>query len=147
VNLHPVAGGLDVSVWRDGARTVVEVAGEIDAYSSPRLREVLAKVSAEGLHLVAVDMSQVTFMDSSGLGVLVGAVKRARAGQGAVCLFGCAEHVLRVLRITGLVRVMPPFASRDEALAHLDADLVNRGIRSERRKPVAGPGGASQGTP
>lgn len=124
MNLHQVSGVLDVSTWRDGARTVVEVCGEIDAYSSPRLREALAGVSAEGRHLVAVDMSQVTFMDSSGLGVLVGAVKRAKAGQGALCLFGASEHVLRVLRITGLVRVMPPFATRDEALAHLDAEAV-----------------------
>ena len=122
--LRQVAGVLDVSVWRDGARTVVEVGGEVDAYSSPRLRDALAGVSAESRHLVAVDMSGVTFMDSSGLGVLVGAVKRAKAGQGALCLFGCAEHILRVLRITGLVRVMPPFANRDEALAHLDAEVA-----------------------
>ena len=124
VNLRQMAGALDVSVYRDGAHTVVEVVGEVDAYSSPYLRNALDEVSAEGRHLVAVDMSAVTFMDSSGLGVLVSAVKRARAGQGALCLFGCAEHILGVLRITGLVRVMPPFPNRDEALAHLDAEVA-----------------------
>jgi anti-sigma B factor antagonist len=113
--------GLAVDVEFDDGRAVVAVAGEIDVYSVTALREELAALDAAGHHLVAVDLTDMTFCDSSGLGVLVGAVKRATAGGGGVSLFGAPEHFLRVLRITGLTKVMPPFERRDEALGWLDA--------------------------
>jgi anti-sigma B factor antagonist len=112
---------LDVDVRRDGARTVVEVGGEIDAYSAFRLKEALLALDEDGRHLVAVDMGAVEFMDSTGLGVLVGAVKRATAKGGGLCIVGACERVLKTLRITGLVRVIPAFETLDEALTWLDA--------------------------
>ncbi len=112
---------LDVETWIDGGRAVVEIAGELDCYSVSTLREALLHVSGERRYRLAIIMSSVTFMDSSGLGVLVGAAKRARNGGGALALVGCGEHILRVLRITGLTRVMEAVASLDEAFAWLDA--------------------------
>lgn len=115
------AFALRVGVEFDDGAAVVAVAGEIDLYNVGALREKLAALHAAGHHLVALDLTAMTFCDSSGLGVLVGAVKRAKAGGGGVSLFGAPEHFLRVLRITGLTRVMPPFAQRDEALGWLAA--------------------------
>jgi anti-sigma B factor antagonist len=110
---------LDVEAWIDGDRAVVRVRGEIDVYSAPRLRVVLSELPAPARYRVAVEMSGVTFMDSSGLGALVGAVKRARDGHGALCIVGAHENILRTLRITGLSRVMHACADLDEAFEYL----------------------------
>jgi anti-sigma B factor antagonist len=111
---------LDVEARVDGGRAVVRVRGEIDVYSVPRLRAVLSELPVPARYRVAVEMSGVTFMDSSGLGALVGAVKRARDGRGALCIVGAQENILRTLRITGLSRIMHACADLDEAFEYLD---------------------------
>jgi anti-sigma B factor antagonist len=111
---------LDVQTWIDRGHAVVELAGELDCYSVPALREELAQITDRRQYRMAIVMSGVTFMDSSGLGALVGAANRARAGGGALALVDCGEHVLRVLRITGLTRVMEPLGSLEQAFAWLD---------------------------
>jgi anti-sigma B factor antagonist len=116
-------GPPDVDAWIDGGRAVVRVSGELDVYSAPKLRAVLAGLPAPARYWVAVDLAGVTFMDSSGLGALVGAVRRARGGRGAVCVVGAREHVLRTLRITGLTRLIQACADLDEAFEYLDGLL------------------------
>jgi anti-sigma B factor antagonist len=106
--------------WLDTDRAVVEVSGDLDYCAGPRVREALVGLLRAGRFLIAVDMSAVEFMDSSGLGVLLGGAKRAWAVGGALVLIGPRENVLRVLRITGVVRVLPVFASVGEACACLD---------------------------
>jgi anti-sigma B factor antagonist len=113
--------GLEVGVDYDDGRTVLSLIGDVDVYSVTVLREQLLALAAAGHHRIALDLAGLTFMDSSGLGVLVGAVKRAEAGGGGLGLIAVPEHTLRVLRITGLAKVMPTFAARDEALVWLDA--------------------------
>ena len=109
---------MDVSVTsrRAGDRTVVHVAGEIDVYTAPALREELAAQQEAGpIHLV-VDLTDVPFMDSTGLGVLVGALKRARTTGGDLRLVIDQEKVLKVFRITALTQVFPIFETVDAAL-------------------------------
>lgn len=101
------------------APAVIELSSALDLYSAPRLRQVLLDLHQAGRCLLAVDMSAMEFMDWSGLGALLGAVKRARATGGAVVLVAPPDRVLQVLRITGVVRVLPVFATMGEALAHL----------------------------
>lgn len=113
-------GLLDIDTWYDTGRAVVEVVGELDAYTSPRLRRALEELAVPGRYRLVVEATRLDFMDSSGLGVLVGAHKRARNGGGALAIAGAPERILRVLRITGLVRVMPAFPSLEEALRHVD---------------------------
>lgn len=115
------AVGLKVSTDYDGSSAVVTVAGEVDVYSAAVLRDRLTALAAAGHHRIALDLNAMTFCDSSGLGVMVGAVKRAGAGDGGVALFGSPQHFLRVLRITGLSKVMPAFEGRAEALGWLSA--------------------------
>jgi anti-sigma B factor antagonist len=111
---------LDVEAWTDGGRLVVEMAGELDVYSAPRLRDVLDQQPSEVRRRVAMELSRLNFLDSSGLGVLIGAMKRAQALGGGLCLVGTQERVLKTFRITGLVHVMPPFRALEEAFAWLD---------------------------
>ena len=81
---------------------VVAVTGEIDVATSPELRQAIAGVIDDADRLT-IDLSGTTFIDSSGLGVLVGALKRARElGREGVTLRGVQEPVRRVLEITGL---------------------------------------------
>lgn len=106
---------MDIRVRRVAGYTVLEAAGELDMYTAPTLREHLLDQSRAGHHHLIIDMTEVMFMDSSGLGVLVGGSKRARAA-GTVSIAGASGQILGTLRITGLSKVFPVFATVAEAL-------------------------------
>jgi len=63
---------------------IVDVEGEIDVYTAPRLRELLIELVTDGHHRLVVNMEKVEFLDSTGLGVLVGGLKRVRAHDGSL---------------------------------------------------------------
>lgn len=110
---------MDVSVTSraNGDRTVVDVTGEIDVYTAPALREELASlIDNENTDLI-VDLTSVSFMDSTGLGVLVGALKKVRTLGGDLRLVIDQEKILKVFRITALTQVFTIHSSLDEALA------------------------------
>jgi anti-sigma B factor antagonist len=90
-----------------GEFTVVEVGGEIDVYTAPKLRECLVDLVNSGRHNLVVDMEKVEFLDSTGLGVLVGGLKRVRAHDGSLRLVCTQERILKIFRITGLTKVFP----------------------------------------
>lgn len=108
---------LSLSTRTEGDRTVVEVAGEIDVYTAPKLREMLIDLVAGGAYHIVVDMEQVDFLDSTGLGVLVGGLKRVRAHDGSLDLVCSKDRILKIFRVTGLSKVFPIHASIAEALA------------------------------
>lgn len=116
-------GPLEVETWIDDGWAVAHLVGEIDIYTSRELREAVAAVQAraERPHLVVL-LAQLTFMDSSGLGTLVGAYKRTREAGGFLALVGTDERLLRILRVTGLGKLMPSFDSLGAALAWLDSE-------------------------
>lgn len=99
---------------------VVEMSGDLDLYSAPCLRDALLNAHRCGWLRVIVDMTELKFMDSSGLGVLIGGWKQARAAGGCVVLVGVPENVLRILRITGMVKIFPVFEAVPEAVAYVD---------------------------
>jgi anti-sigma B factor antagonist len=101
--------------------TVIEVAGEIDVYTAPRLRERLVSLVESGSYQLIVDMENVEFLDSTGLGVLVGGLKRVRAHEGWIDLVCTQTRILRIFRITGLNRVFSIYDTVPEALAAHDA--------------------------
>src|SRR4051812_39260145 len=111
---------LSLSTRTEGDRTVVTVGGEIDVYTAPKLREQLIDLVSSGNYHLVVDMEGVDFLDSTGLGVLVGGLKRVRAHDGSLRLVCTQERILKIFRITGLTKVFPIHASVDEALAATD---------------------------
>lgn len=111
---------LSIGTRVDDGRTVVQLAGELDVYSCAQLRAELTELSAAGQHRLAVELAGLNFCDSSGLGVLVGAMKRARAGDGGLALVQVPDDLMRVLRITGLTKVLPVFSQLGEAFVYLD---------------------------
>ena len=103
-----------------GEHTVLEVGGEVDVYTAPRLRERLLELIDGGVRQVIVDLGRVDFLDSTGLGVLVGGLKRVRAHEGSLRLVCNQERILKIFRITGLTKVFPIHTSVEEAVAATD---------------------------
>jgi anti-sigma B factor antagonist len=111
---------LTLSTRVEGDRTVVTVGGEIDVYTAPKLREHLIDLVAGGSYHLIIDMENVDFLDSTGLGVLVGGLKRVRSHEGSLDLVCTQDRILKIFRITGLTKVFPIHATVDEALAAAD---------------------------
>lgn len=108
VNDYPTEDGL----------TVIDVEGEIDVYTAPKLREKLIDLVNKGNFHLLVNMEKVEFLDSTGLGVLVGGLKRVRAHDGSLELVCTQERILKIFRITGLTKVFGIFDSVDDAKEH-----------------------------
>lgn len=88
-----------------GDRVVVTIGGEIDVYTAPVLRDAITDLVADGSHDILIDMTDVDFLDSTGLGVLVGGLKKVRAYNGSLELVCHQERLLKIFRITGLAKV------------------------------------------
>ena len=111
---------LSLSTRPEGERPVVDVAGEIDVYTAPQLREQLVELVDSGRYDLVIDMERVEFLDSTGLGVLVGGLKRVRAHEGSLRLVCTQERILKIFRITGLTKVFPIHDSVADAVAATD---------------------------
>ena len=80
---------------------VIDVQGEIDIYTAPRLRELLINLVSKGSYQLVVNLDKVGFLDSTGLGVLVGGLRRVRAHDGSLDLVCTQQPILKILKITG----------------------------------------------
>jgi anti-sigma B factor antagonist len=103
----------------DEGRAVIGLRGEVDIYTAPRFKERLLALIDGGATRLVVDLSGVTFIDSTALGVLIGGVRRLHDAGGEMALVVTTRPVERVLSITGLERVFVIHATRDAALAAL----------------------------
>jgi anti-sigma B factor antagonist len=108
--------GLEVDASR-APYTVLAVKGEVDVYTAPRLREKLVELVSQGRHQIVVDLDGVDFLDSTGLGVLVGGLKRLRSHDGDLELVCTQSRILKVFEITGLTKVFSIHESVDAATA------------------------------
>ena len=95
---------------------VVVLEGEIDIYSAPEFKEVLVGGIESGARRVIVDLSRVTFIDSTALGVLVSGAKRVRPRDGNLDIVCTDQNIIRIFEITGLDRIFGIYASRREAI-------------------------------
>lgn len=110
---------LRIEVEEREKAAVVKLDGEVDVYTAPRLKSRLIDLVDQGKYNIVVNLEGVDFMDSSGLGVLVGGLKRVRSHEGTISLVCTQENILKIFRITGLVKVFPIFESAEEALESL----------------------------
>jgi anti-sigma B factor antagonist len=108
---------LGLEVTERGSWAVLAVAGEVDVATVPRLREQLHSLVAQGRHHIVVDLEGVDFLDSTGLGVLVGALKRVRTNGGELALVCTQSRIRKVFEVTGLTKVFSLYDSVDEAVA------------------------------
>lgn len=95
---------------------VLSIRGEIDVSTAPALRDRLLSVAQSGNTRAVVDLREVTFLDSTALGVLVSALKRFRSADGDLRLVVTGRSIVKVLEITGLVDVFMIFDTLEEAV-------------------------------
>ena len=114
--------------------TILELSGEVDVYSATAFRAALLQAIVQGARHVVIDALGVTFLDSTGLGVLVLGERQLRPRGGALAV-ACTDELRRLLELTGLLAVFSPHSSRAEALAALPA--ASQAAATARPRPNA----------
>lgn len=97
---------INVQIETEESGKLVIVEGEIDAYTAPKLRESLLPLTEIENETITVDLSAVNYMDSTGLGVFIGAYKASQKHLSRLKLKGMTERVERLFEITGLMELM-----------------------------------------
>jgi anti-sigma B factor antagonist len=103
----------------DDTTHVVALRGEIDALTAPKLASRLFGLADEGKRRVVVDLSEVTFMDSTGIGVLLNALSHFTARHGELVVVCSDERILRPFELAGIVRLLTIYDTREKALGCL----------------------------
>ena len=96
---------------------VFELTGSLDIATSPTVRAALTSASERGNHRHIADLTRIDFLDSTGLGALIGGQRRAKELGGEVRIVAKEGQILRLLRITGLLKVFAVYATLEDALA------------------------------
>ncbi len=96
---------------------VFALTGSLDIATSPTVRAALVSESERGSHRLIVDLTHVDFLDSTGLGALIGGQRRAKEFDGEVRLVAKEGQILRLLRITGLLKVFSVYPTLEAAVA------------------------------
>ena len=104
----------------DTERHVIAVRGEIDLFTAPELKSALSEAIESGHTRIVVDLTDTTFLDSTALGVLIGAVKRLRSRDGALVIVNVDQNIAKTFEITGLDQIFTILPTRDDAIAALD---------------------------
>jgi anti-sigma B factor antagonist len=101
---------------------LIAVRGEIDLFTAPELKSALTEAIEAGKLRLVIDLSEVSFLDSTALGVLIGAVKRLRSRGGALAIVNTDTSIAKTFEITGLDQIFTILPSREEAFASLDGE-------------------------
>jgi anti-sigma B factor antagonist len=117
---------------------VLDVVGEIDIYTTPQFKEAVSAAIDEGKPTIIINMTQVTYMDSSGFGTLLSATKRLRPLDGALFLVGCNDAITRMLQITRLNTIFGIYATEDDALSAAKT-ATKQGAERESAPPASTP--------
>lgn len=113
-----VVGPFAVELSRpDEGCALIALTGELDISTAPQLGEALRRATAEGARRIVVDLSGVSFVDASALGVLVSSFQQLRAADGTLAIVCPEKHIRRIFEITGLDAIFGIYASRAEALS------------------------------
>src|SRR3954466_1166466 len=106
---------LDVTVKGEDETRVVHLEGTCDLASAPKLKEALTEIRPPAVMHIVIDVSGLEFVDSTGLGLMLGALRRLREAGGTLKIAGATGAVLRVLEVTDLDKVIPLFPDVETA--------------------------------
>jgi anti-sigma B factor antagonist len=111
-------------------RAVLQITGDVDVYTAPQVRDRVIRLLADGVRHVIADLREVSFLDSTGLGALVGSLKRLREQDGSLELVVPDGRIMTIFRVTGLDRVFalhPSFPDAIDDDEHWQAALAREG--------------------
>lgn len=114
---------ISVTTSEAGEVHIVHVAGEIDVTSAAVLRDALEALIADGRRRLTLDLTDVTFLDSTGLGIVVGRLKRLARHGGTMTVAVSHARVMRVFTITGLDRLLEIRSDLDSAVCAAQAPV------------------------
>src|ERR1700687_5867154 len=97
------------------ACSVVDLNGEIDVYTSPKVKETISDLIDKGHYTLIINLENVRYIDSTGLGVLIGGLKRVREHSGTVHLVCTNPQIKKIFDITGLVKIFGIYDDEAEA--------------------------------
>lgn len=115
----------DVTYHLEGEIAVVELSGWIEISSAPRLRDTVIPLIDEGhVHLV-LDMTSVVFLDSTGIGVVVGLLHRLRSRDGSLAIAGAKDRVLKAFQISQLTKILTLTDTVEDAIAAINTGAAS----------------------
>jgi anti-sigma B factor antagonist len=97
---------LNIDKHQNDKEILIHIAGEIDAYTAPKLREELLSLAKGDNKTIIVNLKDVTYLDSTGLGVFVGLFKQLKKNNGELKLIDLSNRLKRLFEITGLSTIM-----------------------------------------
>ena len=100
----------------NSAATIVDATGRLDMLAAPQLKALIQTAVTNGEIPVVIDLSGITFMDSTGLAALISGLRITRQAGSDLRIAGATSQVLSVLQMTGIDRILQPYANTDEAL-------------------------------
>lgn len=101
--------------------TVIDLAGEINAFAEKELNQAYGEAEQQGAAAVALSFNEVTYINSTGIALIVGLLGRAQKAQQSLCVWGLSEHYMEIFQITRLVdflTIYPDEASAVQELLH-----------------------------
>ncbi|WP_431835960.1 STAS domain-containing protein [Cellulomonas sp. Y8] len=107
---------MELTTDRTEGAAVLRVQGRLTMAAAGELKAAVDREVAEGRTLVVVDLAETAFLDSSGLGALVGGLRTARAAGGDLRIAGVGQQVRTVLELTTMDRVLRPYATVEDAV-------------------------------
>lgn len=111
-----------------GSAVICRIHGEVDSASAPQLREAMVELAT--YPAVVLDFSGVPFIDSAGLGTIIGGTRRIRAANGSVVLCSARRSIHRLLHTVGMDRILPIVDTLPDAFAELGADEASESMVS-----------------
>jgi len=108
---------MDIATRENEAILIFDIKGELDAKAAPELKDRIMEKINQGFHRVLVNLSDITYLDSAGLGVLVSGLKIATRQNGDLRMWGLQEEVKNIFQLTRLNKVFQIFDTEEQALA------------------------------
>lgn len=113
---------LDVQIRRSGSVRIVDLCGDVDAYTCSKLRGAILDLLKRGELRLVVGMADVEYIDSSGLGTLVAALISISEHNGDFAISGASPQVRKALAVTGLSKILPLFSSEADAIRSFESE-------------------------
>ncbi|MEJ8778901.1 anti-sigma factor antagonist [Pseudogracilibacillus sp. ICA-222130] len=97
---------LNIDIKDEGKKSIVQLSGEIDVYTAPALRDKLIPLTEKAGHKIKIDLENISYLDSTGLGVFINAYKSSKQHNSIIEIIHVKDRVLRLFQVTGLHEIM-----------------------------------------